>query len=446
MAAKKPAPEGLTQERIDSIVDRVLGEFRKAPAVRTEDRTARYSREDLNQLALDNGLSKESLEERLRAEDQTRSHGGRFDSRPSVNRAMRLSGFNPQTGKRELGLDENVGMRFASYVNAITEARGNRAVAVELAKRNGADATVVRALGESTLAGGGALVQREISDDFFELLYASTAYLQGGPKNVQMQSGVLDVSGGATGASATWVGENAEITKSEPTFRQATLSLKKIAVLVPISNDLRMHAAHNVDAFVRDDIVAATEVAIDSAMIRGSGTAFTPTGLKNEADQSFASTGTTVATITADLTRMQRLLADNKIKARKAGYLMSPRSFFYLMSLRDGNNNLVFAPELAQGRLQGKPVFVTHNIPDNLSTDKSEVYLCDFEHEMFGSGVGDRALRIDQFDGGTYTVSGTATSGISNDQTIIRLIAYADRASRQLGKNTVLLTTVGWGA
>lgn len=448
MSEKKKPAQGLSKARIDAIVGKALEGIR-APAVHTSDRADRRTKEDLRLQALDEGLSQESLEQSLRDEESTfRQAGTRSPGARQVFRAARTNGINPISGERIL--DNSVGMKFASYVGHVAMARGNFGQAYRMARANGAPSVVTRALGEATLAGGGALVQTELANDFMELLYASTAYLQGGPISMQLSSGSAKIGGLATGASASWVGENAEIAKSEQTFREASLSLKKLAVLTPVSNDLIMHADRSMEEIVRNDLVEAAGVAIDSAMIRGTGTAFSPTGLKESADSgsagTFSSTGVTAAAITADLNKMQRLMADQKVKGAKAAYLMSPRSFFFLMSLRDGNNNLIFAPELAQGRLQGKPVFVTHNIPDNLSTDKSEVYLVDFAHEIFAEGVGSNGLRLDMFDGGTYTVSGTATSGISNDQTVIRLIQYADRASRQLGKNIILLTTVAWGA
>jgi HK97 family phage major capsid protein len=46
---------------------------------------------------------------------------------------------------------------------------------------------------------------------------------------------VPKITGGST---AGYVGENANITKTQPTTGQITLTFKKLAALVPISNDL----------------------------------------------------------------------------------------------------------------------------------------------------------------------------------------------------------------
>lgn len=448
---KKPARQGLTKALIDSIVDGVDAKMaeRQAPAVLTDDRFARRTREDLNRQALDEGLPKESLEARLQSEDRSFRQGGRDLKQARQFTAIARSNGRNHDGTVDLGSVAS-GRIASSYIGHLAMARGDRNEAYRAAKASGAHPVVTRALGESTFAGGGAGVAVEIQNDLIELLYSTTAYLQTQPTRVQLASGVMRIPGIATGATGTWIGESENITKSEQTFRDVSLSLKKLAVLTPISNDLIFHASQSMEDVVRQDLVESASVTIDSAMIRGLGTSYEPLGLKSNANASStfdANATVNVANITSDLTLAQRKQADLKVKMLRASWLMSPRSFYHLMALRDGNNNLVFAPELAQGRLMGKPVFVTHNIPDTLgSGNKSEVYLVSAEHELFGEGVGPDAMRIEMFENAAYYNGSSVVSGISKDESVVRLVQKVDRASRQAGKNITLMEAVAWGA
>ena len=140
------------------------------------------------------------------------------------------------------------GMAFARVVRAMAAARMNKkgqegTVNIlrswgdeDIAERISTAQTKALAAGDATA--GGFLVPTEFSNEVIELLRAQSVVRRLGARSVQMPTGTLKYPKIATGASASYIGENVNIGKSEETFGQLTLTFKKLAVLTPISNDL----------------------------------------------------------------------------------------------------------------------------------------------------------------------------------------------------------------
>jgi len=88
---------------------------------------------------------------------------------------------------------------------------------------------------------------------------------------------------------------------------------------------------------------------------------------------------------------------------------------------------LIFGPELATGRLNGWPVGVTNNIPDNLAAGtrgESELYLVDMADVV----IGDRKqVEFKVSDSATFVDSSSTTvSAFDNDLLVIRAISRHD--------------------
>lgn len=434
---------------------------RGAPAVHTSDRSQRYTQRDYDLMALDNGADRAGMERRARTNEDARrdrrdAGDGTVrdeDGRPIRSGPFRKRQFTEMRAQRTRGaasgvptLDNNpAGLRIAGYLAYMAMAAGDPQKAWRMAKDHGADPLVVRTLGESTISAGGAVVPEVMVEDYIELLYASTVYLQGNPMRLDAPGGNLTLPKIATGAMGGWIGENANVPKSAPTFGQVKVDLKYLGVLVPIANRLIRHSPMAVETLVRDDLVANASVLIDSAAIRGTGSVHQPKGLRQMAASAnvFAQTGTTVVAITTDTAKMQRLLEDAKMKFVRPYWMMAPRTRWGLMAARDGNNNLVWADEMSRGEFQGKPFGVTQSIPTNLGGGSdSELYLVDMIHQIFAEGVGDDGLRVEARDGVAYHDGSQVVAAFSQDQTVVRLIQSADIVSRQDGNEISVLTGV----
>jgi HK97 family phage major capsid protein len=128
----------------------------------------------------------------------------------------------------------------------------------------------------------------------------------------------------------------------------------------------------------------------------------------------------------------------------RPGWLMHPRTWWFLWRLRDGNGNQVFRAELDRGMLAGFPVRKTTNIPINLGAggDESEVYLVDFASIVVGETMD---LEIAVADGASFVSAGGAqVNGFQSDETLVRALMQHDVNARQRGREIVVLTQVDW--
>lgn len=338
------------------------------------------------------------------------------------------------------------GLITAQIVRALAAAKGDPERAAAFAKKTWGDEAVVKALSAGTGSAGGYLVPPEYSTDLIELLRPQAAVRRLGATVLPMDTGTLNIPKLAGGGSANYIGENTNIPKTEPTFGQITLTWKKLAALVPISNDLLRFSSPAADAIVRDDLVAAMALREDLAFIRDDGTTNKPKGLLSwaPAGNKFAANATVnLANVTTDLGRAVLLLKKADVRFIRPGWIMSPRTEFYLLTVRDANGNFAFRQEMLAGRLFGYPYAVSTQIPENLgtNTNETEVYLVDFADAVIGEAS---QLIIDASTEAAYHDGTNVVAAYSLDQTVIRVIAQHDFAMRH-PESVAVIQAVTWG-
>lgn len=348
------------------------------------------------------------------------------------------------------------GINFAKFVKTIALAKMDGERPLTIAKNRKDDVMIAafekaNAMSEGVMADGGALVPDEFSSEFIDLLRARAVVRGLGARPLPMNRGTLSISKQTGAATANYVGENAVIPASKPAVGALQLSAKKLAAIVAISNDLIRDAVYSADAFVRDDSVKVVALREDLAFLRGDGTQFTPKGIRNwtVAANVFAATQTgasaTAAEVIADSTKQIRLVEESNVGMVSCGWAMTPRSKWYLMNLRDGVGGFIFKDEMSRGTFWGYPFKTTTQIPQNLGggTNESEIYFGDFSEAIIGENT---TLLVEAFPNGTYIdpTSGVAVSGISSDQTVVRVIERHDFGLRH--ENTFsVLSTVKYG-
>lgn len=341
------------------------------------------------------------------------------------------------------------GVRAARWLRAMAATRGDTDKASQLALEKYRDEEVSKALAASEFEGGGAIVPDEYVAEIIELLRARTVVRALGAQPMPMNSGSLTMPFMSSGSSASYVGENKNISKSAPEFGQLQLSAKKLAGLVPISNDLLRDSSPAADNVVRNDLVQAMSLREDLAFIRDDGTENKPKGMRHWADTvADRTTDGALANVVADLAKMIKDLEEANIPLTNGGWAMTPRTKWHLMSLVDGNGNYVFRDEMLGGELMTYPFLTSTQIPNNLAdlgttgTNFSELYLADFNSLIIGENT---QLLVDVFPGGAYHDGTNVVSGISSDQTVMRVLARHDFGARYRGKEISVLM-VDWGA
>lgn len=343
---------------------------------------------------------------------------------------------------------EEKGVATARLVRALAAAKGDPERAASWATKQWGDSAgeIAKALSAGDAAAGGFIVPEQYSTEIIELMRPMAVVRRLGARTLPMPTGTLTIPGLAGGASAAYVGENANIGVTQATFRQITLTWKKLTALVPLSNDLLRFSSPSADTVVRDDLVAAMAQREDLAFIRDDGTQNKPKGLLNwaaAANKFNANAAVNLDNVTTDLGKAILKLRQAEVRFIRPGWIISPRTEFYLSTVRDGNGNYAFRAELQAGRLMGFPFAVTSQIPENLGGGtETEIYLVDFADAIIGEST---QLIIDASTEAAYHDGANVVAAFSLDQTVVRTIAQHDFALRHT-ESVAVIQAVTWGA
>jgi HK97 family phage major capsid protein len=352
---------------------------------------------------------------------------------------------NMEVSRKEANAEK--GLLAARFMRAVAAGKGDSSRAVRFAHKHwGDDAdTVVKALEASDAEGGGVLIPTQWSGEVIELLKERTTVRRLGPRIIPMPTGSMQMSKLTGGATAGYIGESQNLPVTEQTFGNINLTWKKLAALIPVSNDLLRFNTEGADAIVRDDAVSAMATREDQAFLRDDGTQFTPKGLRHwvPAAHVMGANGTVnLANVTSDLAALILLLREANCRFLNMNWIMAPRTEFYLLSVRDGNGNFAYRDEMLRGTLWGIPYASTTEIPTNLGTggDESEIMLADFADILLGeSGT----LEVMASDVAAYYDGTQVQAAFSLDQTVIRLIAHHDLAVRH-EESLAVMNEVVW--
>jgi HK97 family phage major capsid protein len=345
--------------------------------------------------------------------------------------------------------DEMKGVLLGNVISALALTKGDHEKAlVNLKKDATKNADVIKALEASTATSGGVLVQEEVSTDFIDLLTPRAVVRSFGTIVMPMTSGGMTVPKLTAASSAYYIGENKDAVKSQQSFGMKKLNARKLAVLVPISNDLLRRGGPRVAQIVRNDALRSAALKEDVSFIRSQGTEYTPKGLRYQAAAAniLSATGGgsyNLASVTGDLGQLILALEEANVAFSNPGWILSPRTAMYLMTVRDGLGNYAFRGEMLTGKLWGYPYKKTTQIPRNLGSgqNESEIYLADFDDVIIGDtmrlevAVSTEASYKDEND--------DLVSAFSLDQTVMRVLLEHDIVLRH-DESVAVLDQVQW--
>lgn len=344
------------------------------------------------------------------------------------------------------------GANMAQMVRVLAASRGDQQAAAKLAHDSGYNPEIAMALSTVTPGAGGVLVPQSFSSEVIELLRPKSVVRNLGAVSLPLQNGNLTIPRIKGGAVVSYIGTEEDMPTSDMKFDDLKLSSKKLAALVPISNDLLGYSGinPNVDRLVVNDLTSSVALAEDLSFLRGAGTGNLPKGLRfwAPAFNVFA------APVAVDLGAVEMALSALILRLENAnsnmvspGFVMAPRTKRWLSALRVGDEGkgAKAYPELDQGQLKGFPVATTTQVPINLGEEgnESEIHFADFADCFIGE---DDAMVIDFSKEATYKdASGTLVSAFQRDQTLVRVIAKHDFGPRHV-ESVAVLTGVKWGA
>ncbi|GGO19536.1 phage major capsid protein [Deinococcus humi] len=287
---------------------------------------------------------------------------------------------------------------------------------------------VTRSLSTGVAGDGGNLVETQYAADMIELLYPMAAVRGSGAQVIPMPNGNLTIHRQNGGVSGAYAGELNNLPVQQPTTDIVQLNAKKLAVIVPASNELLHDTTGRVNQMIVDDIGMGLSLREDLAFLRGDGTSNTPTGILN---QVAAGNKVTYATLTAALGGLRALIRGANIPMRRMGWIFNSdvESRFYNVLSTTGE--YIYREEMDAGRLLGVPYKISNQIPSNLTTAGgtagTELYFGDWSEVLIGEAL---ALALDTSTEGSYFNGTTLVNAFSTDQTLFRARTRHDLALR----------------
>lgn len=131
---------------------------------------------------------------------------------------------------------------------------------------------------------GGELVATELRiSEFVDILRNKTVMARLGMRLLGGLVGDLDLPKKVSGSNFYWLGEGQNVPDSSFDLSTVPLSPKTIGGAIPVTRRLRKQASKSIEALIISDLIDGLGVAIDLAMLTGTGADNMPLGLLNAA-------------------------------------------------------------------------------------------------------------------------------------------------------------------
>ena len=351
------------------------------------------------------------------------------------------------------------GITMARTVRALAAGKGDLVRAEKFANDVLKDQIVARsfAAAASSAVDGGYALQGTFSAEIIELLRPIAVVRSLGP-NIVPLDGTYTQNRLIGGAAGGYIGENKDIPASKGKLGQLKLSAKKLAALVPVSNDLlRREGGASADAAVRDDLMISLANTEDVSFLRSQGSQYSPKGMRywvlpsnliQASSLAGLDGGPLVQAVKSDLGKLKLALRSANVRFIRPGFVISPRTEYFLQNLLNSQGFPVFEAEMATGKLNGYPYRVTTQLPENLTvsgvTNCTEIYFADFADVTIGDAP---QIGIEFSTEASYIdpTTGSLVSAFSQDQTVMRVIIEHDLGMRHQ-EGLAILNGVTWGS
>ncbi len=346
--------------------------------------------------------------------------------------------------KKAYGTDDIRGLRAARTIKAFAQATLTQRNVLDIVKgwngeKNPLDGEILKALTESQLTAGGALVPPNFMPEVIELLRPAVVVRSLNPTIVPLVDGNMSIPRQTGAASASYVGETQAATASQETTDLLQLTAKELVALVPVSNKLLRHSGIAADTFIRNDLVKVLAIKEDYTFILSPGSQATPKGILNwmPSGNKIPSVYTgdsagTVAQITTDVQAALAALANANVDMTpgKLAWIMHPRTEYRLKTIVTSLGIYPFREEMVeQGTFFGIRFRSTTQIPINLagtygSGHGSYLFLVNTDELVIGE---DLNTMIEVFPNATYTdANSNVITGVNSMQTVIRSVSAHD--------------------
>ena len=287
-------------------------------------------------------------------------------------------------------------------------------------------------LNAGTPSEGGFTVPLAFSGEYIDALVAKTLIDKLSIRRVPLIHGNLSIPRMDATSAVSWVGEISKGGKTQPTFGEVNMRAKKLKAITAISNTLLNESGVNLEGWISEDLMRKTRVALDKALLDGTGTQYQPLGLANTPNVQTAGSSSTALALTTP-NDMVALLEQANVNLENVHWLLNPIGESWLRNKAFASGPFAWSDEMARtGKLRGFDFHASSTVAFTPKAGAAEAYadfwLGDFAEMMFGVA---RDITIEISREGSFTNNGQTISAFDQDLTLIRLITECDFACRQ---------------
>ena len=287
-----------------------------------------------------------------------------------------------------------------------------------------------KALNEGTPSDGGFTVPLAFSGEYIDALTANTLIDKLNIRKVPLVHGNLSIPRMDTTSSVSWVGEISSAGATQPTFGEVNMKAKKLKAVTAVSNTLLNDSGVNLEGWIAEDLMRKTRIALDEALLNGTGSQHQPLGLANNEDVQETGSSSTALALTMP-NDMVALLQQANVKLENVHWLLNPIGESWLRNKAFTSGPFAWSDEMARtGKLRGYDFHSSSTVSYdyNNGSPYADFWLGDFAEMMFGVA---RDISIEMSREGSFTSGGEIVNAFDQDLTLIRLITECDFACRQ---------------
>ena len=280
-----------------------------------------------------------------------------------------------------------------------------------------------------TPSDGGFTVPLAFSGEYIDALVANTLIDKLNIRRVPLVHGNLSIPRMDTTSAISWGGEETVGGITEPTFGEVNMRAKKLFAKTAMSNTLIRESGVNIEGWVAEDLMRKARIALDDALLNGTGSQYQPLGLANNPNVQTSGSSSTAFGLTTP-NDMVALLEQANVRMENVHWLLNPMGESWIRNKAFSSGPFAWSDEMSRtGKLRGYDFQSSSTVKYvDTATDYADFWLGDFAEMMFGIS---KDISIEVSREGTFTDNGSVISAFDRDLTLIRLIAEVDFACRQ---------------
>ena len=286
-----------------------------------------------------------------------------------------------------------------------------------------------KTMNAGTPSEGGFTVPLAFSGEYIDALVANTLIDKLNIRRVPLVHGNLSIPRMDTTSAISWGGEETVGGITEPTFGEVNMRAKKLFAKTAMSNTLIRESGVNIEGWVAEDLMRKARIALDDALLNGTGSQYQPLGLANNPNIQTSGSSSTAFGLTTP-NDMVALLEQANVRMENVHWLLNPMGESWIRNKAFASGPFAWSEEMSRsGKLRGYDFHSSSTVKyDGTGTAFADFWLGDFAEMMFGIS---KDISIEVSREGTFTNNGNVISAFDKDLTLIRLIAEVDFACRQ---------------